>query len=250
MERPGLYHLNPYVNLIDPRNISYGNPALTPATIHSFTFALSTQLNTSMLTASVFHHASHNTIQQFTSLQSDTVAHTTFANLGQRQVHGISLSCNTPLFGKLYLTANSTLQYVRLLGTFKNRLQHRAGTNLTAMGSLSYRISKRFRTSGAISYTSPQLFLQGTSAPLVAHNLSLNWDVLRNEKGELSLFIENPFQKNRRFISEVQDPLFYQVQESMAVIRQYSLSFSYRFGKVQTSPARTKRKARVEPNDR
>jgi hypothetical protein len=75
----------------------------------------------------------------------------------------------------------------------------------------------------------------------VSNSLTLNREVLKNNKGSLSLSVRNPFQKYRRFLSEVNDPHFDQLNESYAVIRQYTAAFNYRFGKVQTSAPRKRR---------
>ncbi|AHM60382.1 TonB-dependent receptor [Flammeovirgaceae bacterium 311] len=241
LERPGLYHLNPYVNLTDPRNISYGNPGLDPATNHSFNLAYATFIKSSSINAGLFHHFANNSIQRFTSLGEDTVARTTYANIGRRQAYGFSLSGSTMLFNKLSLSLNSTTQYLRITSTFQDRLQHNTGLTLNASGNVSYRFNKTWRANGNLAYNSPQIFLQGRSAGFVSNNLSVHKDILKNNKGSVSLSVRNPFQKYRRYQNEISDPAFYQLQESFSVIRQFSLAFSYRFGKVQTSSPRRKR---------
>jgi hypothetical protein len=80
--------------------------------------------------------------------------------------------------------------------------------------------------------------MQGKSSGFISSSLSVNKEILKNNKGSLSLMVRNPFQQYRRFLSEVNDPGFHQLQQSFSVIRQYSLAFSYRFGKVQTSTPR------------
>jgi outer membrane receptor protein involved in Fe transport len=240
LERPGLWHLNPYVDLTDPRNISYGNPNLDPATNHSFNFAYSTFFKKSSINAQFFHNFTNNSIQQYTSLREDTVAHTTFGNVGKRKVYGLSLGSSSTFWNKFNLNINSTTQYSEITRILRDQSQTNAGLTINASANMGYRINKAWRLNGNLGYTSPQILLQGRSASFLSNNFSINKQFIGNHKGNISLAVRNPLQKYRRFQNEVNDPAFRQVQESFAVIRQYTVSFNYRFGKVQAGQARRK----------
>jgi outer membrane receptor protein involved in Fe transport len=246
LERPGLYHLNPYVDLTDPGNISYGNPELEPATNHVFNVAYNTYGKGVSINTSFFYYFTNNSIQHFTTLGADTVARTTYANIGRRQSYGFILSGSSTLFKKLILSLNTTFHYIHLSTTFQGQLQNNAGLTLNASGNASYRFAKTWRASGNMGYNSPQILMQGKSSGFISSSLSVNKEILKNNKGSLSLMVRNPFQQHRRFLSEVNDPGFHQLQESFSVIRQYSLAFSYRFGKVQTSIPRRIRSIQKE----
>jgi len=240
LERPGLWHLNPYIDLTDPRNISYGSPNLDPATNHSFNLAYSTFYKKSSINAQFFHNFTNNSIQQYTTLREDTVAHTTFGNIGKRKVYGLTLGSNSTLFNKFNLSINSTTQYSEITRILRDQAQTNAGLTVNASANMGYRINKAWRLNGNLGYTSPQIMLQGRSASFLSNNFSINKQFMGNHKGNFSLAVRNPLQKYRRFQNEVNDPAFRQVQESFAVIRQYTASFNYRFGKVQAGKSRNR----------
>jgi outer membrane receptor protein involved in Fe transport len=237
LERPLIWHINPYINLTDPRNISYGNPNLGPAINHTFNFGYHTFFKKGSINTQFFHNFSNNSIQQYTSIQEDTVAHTTYGNVGKRKVFGFTMGSNFTLWEKFNLNLNSTAQYAEITRQLRNKALTNAGFVVNSSALLSYRINKTWRFNGNLGYTSPQVLLQGRSASFLSNNFSINKQLM-GYKGNISLSVRNPFEKYRRFQHEVNDPAFHQIQESFTVIRQYTLSFNYRFGKVQAGQSR------------
>ncbi|WP_169336210.1 TonB-dependent receptor domain-containing protein [Pontibacter roseus] len=241
IERPSLYYLNPYVNQVDPRNISYGNPELEAATNNVLNLAYSTFVKGSSINASVFHNFTNNSIQSFTTLGADTVARTTYGNIGRNQTYGFSLSGNTTLFKRLSINLNSTTNYVKLTSMIDGLPQDNEGFTYNLFGYTSYRFEKGWRASGNIGYSSSRILLQGRSAGYIWNSLSVNKQFLKDNKASISFSVNSPFQKNRRFFNEINDPRFTQSQESYYAMRRYSLGFNYRFGKLKGDIARKKR---------
>lgn len=241
IERPSLYYLNPYVNQIDPRNISYGEPKLDPATNNVFNLAYNTFVKGTSVNASIFHNFTNNSIQSYTTLGSDTVARTTYGNIGRNQTYGFSLSGNTTLFKKLSINLNSTTNYVKLTSIINGLPQNNEGFTFNVFGYSSYRFEKGWRASGNLGYYSSRILLQGRSAGYIWNSLSVNKQFLKDNKATISFSVNSPFQKNRRFLNEINDPRFTQSQESFYLMRRYSLGFNYRFGKLKGDIARKKR---------
>ncbi|MBF8963123.1 TonB-dependent receptor [Pontibacter sp. FD36] len=241
IERPSLYYLNPYVNQIDPRNISFGNPKLDPATNNVFNLAYNTFVKGTSVNASIFHNFTNNSIQSYTTLGADTVARTTYGNIGRNQTYGFSLSGNTTLFKKLSINLNSTTNYVKLTSVIDGVPQNNEGFTYNVFGYSSYRFDKGWRASGNIGYYSSRILLQGRSAGYIWNSLSVSKQFLKDNKATLSFSVNSPFQKNRRFVNEINDPRFTQVQENFNVMRRYSVAFNYRFGKLKGDIARKKR---------
>ncbi|MBX0334472.1 TonB-dependent receptor [Pontibacter sp. HSC-14F20] len=241
IERPSLYYLNPYVNQIDPLNISYGNPKLDPATNNVFNLAYSTFVKGTSINASIFHNFTNNSIQSFTTLGADTVARTTYGNIGRNQTYGFSLSGNTTFFKKLSINLNSTTNYVKLTSVIDGVPQNNEGFTYNVFGYSSYRFEKGWRASGNIGYYSSRIMLQGRSAGYVWNSISVNKQFLKDNKATISFSVNSPFQKNRRFLNEINDQRFTQHQENYSLMRRYSVGFNYRFGKLKGDIARKKR---------
>ncbi|GEO04452.1 TonB-dependent receptor [Adhaeribacter aerolatus] len=251
IERPGLWYLNPYVNRTDPRNIYFGNPNLRAATNHSFDLSYSTFVKKTSVNTSLFYNFTNNSIQLFTTLGADSVARTTYGNIGKNQRLGLSFNTNMNLTKNLNLSLNASTNFVQLNGvitvadtvTKTNTLTPVSNNGITAnvFGYVNYKFGTKWRASGNIGYNSPQILLQGTSAGWAYNSFSVTRMLFKKDKGSLNLSISSPFQRNRRFFNELQDTRFYQNSESFYVMRRLSLSFNYRFGKLQGDIARKKR---------
>lgn len=231
IDRPILSYLNPYVYSVDPRNISYGNPALHAAISNVFNLSYNTFFNGSSITAGIFYHYTNNSVEQFTTLSADLIARTTYGNIAVNRTTGFSLSGNTTVFKKLNFNLNTTSGYVKYLSKYVSRPQ--SGLTFNATGYASYSFNKGWRASGNIGYSSSNILLQGKAAGYTWNTFSVFKDFLQDNRTTFSFTVSSPFQKNRRLFTELYDPAFHQLQESYLLIRRFSLSFNYRFAKVQ-----------------
>ncbi|MFT2009526.1 TonB-dependent receptor domain-containing protein [Pontibacter sp. 13R65] len=241
IQRPSLWFINPYINVIDSTNISFGNPYLEPATNNVFTLAYNTFVKGSSINASLTHNFTNSSIQQFTTLGDDRIARTTFGNIGQNSTTGLNLSGNSTFFKKLNVNLNGSLNYVQLESNLAGNLVKNRGLTANMHSNASYKFEKEWRLSGNIGLNSPRVMLQGISGGYAYHSLSLSKQFLKDNKATISGSISSPFQKNRRWFTEIDDPSFYQMSESYYLMRRVNLSFNYRFGKLKGDIARKKR---------
>jgi len=242
IERPGLWYINPFVNRIDPRNVSFGNPDIRPATSHAFDLSYSMFVKGTSVNTSLFYNFTNSSIQQITYLSSNAdTSYTTYGNIGQNQTFGLSLNGNVPVTKKLNVNLNANLTYVQLTGNLRGTVQSNSGINANVFGNLSYKLDKTWRINGNVGYNSPRILLQGTSAGYLWNGFSVNKSFLKKEKASLGININSPFQKYRPWRNEINDPVFYQLQESNFFARRIGISLNYRFGKLEGDIARKKR---------
>jgi ferric enterobactin receptor len=233
IERPSLYYLDPYVDLTDPNNISYGNPQLEPATSHALQLEYNMYVKSTTVSSSLFHHFTNNSIQSFTTLREDSVARTTFGNTGQNRNYGLAWGITTTWFQKLSLNLNGRAQYVHFTNQIEGQMRDSKGFNYQLQGNSSYRFGKNWRASGNISYNSPNVLLQGRTVGYIWSAVSLNKQFMKDQKASLSLSVRSPLQKYRRTASQLSSETFFQHRESLNILRQYNLAFSYRFSKLK-----------------
>ncbi|WP_286856288.1 TonB-dependent receptor domain-containing protein, partial [Proteiniphilum sp. UBA5431] len=82
ISRPGIWYLNPYVNDVDPNNISYGNPNLDAEKQHNFNInygAFSQKLNFNVTLSYAF---ARNAVTGYSFIENG-VTHNTYANIGK-----------------------------------------------------------------------------------------------------------------------------------------------------------------------
>ncbi|MDB5199087.1 MAG: TonB-dependent receptor [Chitinophagaceae bacterium] len=241
IERPGLYFLNPFVDVSDPKNISYGNPKIHAAISNVLHLTYNTFISGSSVNLSLFHNFTNNSIQRFTKLGADSIARTTYDNIGKSQSTGISINGMTTLFEKLSLNINSTVTYVKFTGLINDSIQNNAGFVFNVFGYGSYRFNKGWRASGNVGYSSPNILLQGKASGYIWNSMSVQKDILQDNHASITLSVTSPFKKYRRFFTEVNDPEFYLRQEAFFIVRRFTVSYNYRFGKLEDDITRKKR---------
>jgi hypothetical protein len=241
--------LNPYENRTDPRNIYKGNPDLLAAVSHAFDLSYSTMVKKSMVNTSLSYNFTNNSIQQFTTLGADSIARTTYGNIGQNRRLALSGSGNMNLTKNLNLNLNGNISFVHLTGVLSTRVNgvtvpadvKNQGFMANIFAYAGYKFPKGFRVSGNIGLNTAQVLLQGKSGGYTFNSFSVNKTLFKKEKGSINLSVSSPFQKNRRWFNELNDANFYQSSESYFQMRRIGLSFNYRFGKLQGDIARKKR---------
>src|SRR5688572_2131125 len=240
IERTGLWYLNPYENRIDPLNVSFGNPNLEPTKTHSFDLSHSAFIKTSSLNSSLYYNFTNNAIQSVTELSGDTSL-TTYDNTGKEQNLGLSLNTNLNPTNKLNLNLNSNLNYTKVFGTVNGEKASNDGISVSLFGFASYKFEKNWKLSGNVGYNSRMVMLQGRSGGYFHSSFTFGKTFLKNDKATVNLTFNNPSQRTRKWRNEINDPQFYQLQESEFVIRRFGISFTYKFGELKGGIAQKKR---------
>lgn len=233
IERPAMSYLNPYTDATDPRNISFGNPQLRPGKVHLFNLGYTAFKKSTSLNLNFIYNYTNNAIQQFTTLGTDTIARTSFGNVGKSQTYGFTLNGSTVLFKKLNISINSINDLARFINSAGSKLEERKGFMFSLSGTTSYRFSKGWKVSASFGYSSSRVLLQGKATGCSWNSAAITKTFFKDHKASIGFTVRSLLQNNRSSFTEINDFVFYQRWESDMVIRQYNVSFSYRFGKVQ-----------------
>lgn len=241
LQRPGLYFLNPYVNNLDPYNISYGNPALKATVNHVTNLNLSTFVGRTNYSINLNHSFANNAILRFTTIGNDTVARTTFGNIGNEQNSGISLGTGFSLINKLSINFNGSLNYRKYTSTVDRQFVTNKGFTYNLSTNTSYSFAKNLRAAISMMYNSSSLNFQGRTLGFFTHSTTVNYSFLRDKKANVSVSIYSPFQATRRNHTETDISQFYMVRDYIVIMRRFTLTWNYRFGKLQGGFKRKKR---------
>jgi hypothetical protein len=241
IERPGLRYINPYVNVIDPKNIFYGNPELEAAISHFIDVEFSADIKESFVTASMYYNFTNQVIQQFTILGPDDITRTTYGNIGENRRFGFNFYGNFPITKKLTLNINTNATYQWWNSIVGGKLVETEGPAGNATGNLSYNFGKNWRFNANFSYNSRLILVQGRSSGYINNSASVSKEFLRSRKASITFSASNPFQRERFVYSQLNDPVFTQRQEFFYIVRRFNASFNYRFGKLKEDIARKKR---------
>ncbi|RDV15725.1 TonB-dependent receptor [Pontibacter diazotrophicus] len=242
IERPGLYYLNPYVNRLTEKSVSFGNPNLEAATSHVLSLSHSFFKGSNSINSTLTHAFTNNAIQSYTSYNpADSVSSTTFGNIGKNGTTTLSLSGNATLFQKLSMNLNGSLSYSDLSGNINGIDLQNSGISGYMFSNFSYRFEKNWRASVNMGYYAPRVLLQGRSSGQFWNGASVSKSFLKNEKASINLSVQSPLDKYFTYYSELSGPDFFQRNESRNVRRRISIGFSYKFGKLKEDIKRTRR---------
>jgi outer membrane receptor protein involved in Fe transport len=232
LNRPNLDYLNPYVDLTDPWNISYGNPHLRPSLAHLLNLSYNTFINKTSFNINFSHQFTNNSIQQFTTLGTDTISRTTFGNIGQNRNSNLTANANATIFKKLNISLGGNASYLQYVSSINGKAYASNGFTYSASGTANLRL-KAFGVSSSLNYNSPNILVQGRTSGYISNSITLNKYFLKNNKANISLSVTSPFLKHRHTFTEINDPVFHMIRESYNLIRRYNLSVNYRFSKIQ-----------------
>jgi len=244
LSRPSIYYLNPYVNDVDPLNISYGNPNLDAEVSHTFDFSygkFSQKYSVNISTNAAF---TNNTIQQISTMNSSGVKTTTYKNIGKNQRFG------TYIYGlwrpnkKTNFNVNLSANYSVLESNDDRNLKNE-GLNYSIYSNLRYTIWKNGNLSGYGGYFSPRIMLQGKSGKYWYSGVSLSQEMFK-KKLTASVSVNQPFTRRFRYESNQDDPTFTRRSISYSYQRMARFNLSWRFGQMKDQIKKAKRSIKNE----
>lgn len=238
ISRPGIWYLNPYINDVDPNNISYGNPRLDAEQQHNFNInygSFSQKLNFNLTLNYAF---AKNAVTAY-SFVEDGVTHNTYDNIGRNQTVGTNLYVSWTPNQMIRTYLNGGVSYTDIRSTENSELKN-SGFSGRAFGGLTFTFPGDFRVGANGGLFLNRIQLQTEQSPFYFYSFSLQKSFL-NKKLDLALNMQNLFTKYRAFTSTTTGAGFTQKNEIMNPMRNFRLSVTYRFGELKASMKKVQR---------
>ena len=238
ISRPGIWYLNPYINDVDPNNISYGNPRLDAEQQHNFNInygSFSQKLN---FNATLSYAFAKNAVTSYSFMQ-EGVTHNTYANIGRNQTVGTNVYVSWTPTQMIRTYLNGGINYTDIQSTQNNELKN-SGFSGRAFGGLTFTFPKDFRVGANGGTFMNRIQLQTEQSAFYFYSFSLQKSLL-DKKLDLALNIQNLFSKYRAFTSTTTGEGFVQKNEFMNPMRNFRISVTYRFGDLKTSMKKVQR---------
>ncbi|MFT3675442.1 MAG: TonB-dependent receptor [Chitinophagaceae bacterium] len=243
LQRPQLYFLNPYREVIAPGVIRQGNPELDAELTHLLEVGYNTYTGKGSLNMSVYARFTNNAIATAMELHDDTT-YIGFQNIAVNKTYGFSVSGNIKPVKRVTVNSNMNIYYTRLNGDgFSND-----GWMYNLFVGTSIDLGKGWWHNFVGSFNSRRVILQGRMAAFYYHNTTLRKD-FKNKRGSIGINIANPFMKGTRMRTSVMTALFEQNENNINYTRGFRISFQYRFGKLQQSKDPRKAKKIINNDD-
>ena len=237
--RPSIWLLNPYVNDVDPMNISYGNPELDAEIAHSFNVTYSNFSPKYNYNISLNAAITDNAIERYSFVESDGVRHTTSGNIGSNQSYGANIYASYRPNGKVNVYLNFSGNY-RIIEA-NNDLQRR-NEGFMGYGSLGSRfvLWKGGSISANVGGQTPYLMLQGKGSAYYYTSFGVSQKLLK-DKMDIGCYISDPFWKKIYYKSNYDDPTYTMHTENYRLGQTIRVSVTWRFGKMNTQVKKARR---------
>ncbi len=231
IQRPGLRNINPYVDQSDNRNISYGNPQLSPEITNQVELGYNTMIKGVMLNAAVFYRHTSDIIERYLEVNDEGISVTTFRNIGTNNSVGLNFFTSFKIGKILSIRGGANVFTYDAEGTINGvELTQQAviwNGNLNATLSLK----KGFKVEAFGFYRPPRQTLQGYSTSFRMFSMGAEKEFL-DKRASLGIRIVEPFNRMKEFPSELSGETFVQESNFAIPFRSFGISFSYRFGKL------------------
>lgn len=237
--RPGIWALNPYVNDVNPMDISYGNPNLDAEIAHSFNATYSNFSQKFNVNISLNASFTNDAIEYYSFVDNNGVQHSTYDNIGNNQRYGANIYASYRPSGKMNIYLNSNINYSIIEAN--NELE-RSNEGFNAGGNLGARfvLWKGGSISANAGGSSPWIMLQGKRSGYYYTQFGVSQKFLK-DKMDIGCYISDPFWNKIYYKTDIDDPKYTMHSESYRLGQIVRLSIIWRFGKMDTQVKKARR---------
>lgn len=254
IRRPRFWQLNPFIDINDPANLRQGNPQLKPEYNNSFELNYSKNYGKGNFLAVLYYRNNPNDITQY----SDTITATqfqqlnnaainkdailnTYINAGTTNQYGAEFTLQYKAGKNFDITPTFNLQYRTVNARVNNLNLSNQGFNWEAKLITNYKIETTrssfwnnfgFQVIG--EFQSSEVIPQGRRLSELDVDLAIRKDFLKDKKASLTFAVSDVF-NSQRWGTIYDTEQFYQESFRRWNIRNFRLSFTYKFGDANFS---------------
>lgn len=246
IQRPSLYYINPYTALADPRDISYGNPNLSPELTDQYELGYNSFMKGISINASLYYKNTTDIIENFLRINDEGISVTTYQNIGRNQSIGTNLYVSGTIKKKLTLRGSVDIYTYNGQSTIEGIDLSNQAVLWNGRLNATLELPKELRVEAFGFYRSPTQTLQGSRASWSMFNIGFMKQF--NKRTSLGVNISQPFKKNMEFVNELSGANFFQRSNSIRPFRSVGVNFRHSFGKLDFRQQRNRR-SRINNDD-
>ena len=257
IRRPNFWQINPFIDINDPVNLRQGNPQLRPEFINSFELNYSKDYTSGNFLTSIYFRNNPDDITQY----SDTITAdqykdlqdagvdpnailNTFINASTTNRYGAEIVLQHRIGQNFNITPSFNMQYRTVKANVKDMDLSNEGFNWEAELTADYKIvtdrnklfnNLSFQVNG--QYESPEVIPQGKRKSEFVVDFAMRKDFLKNNKATVTFGINDLF-NTRRWGTIYDTETFYQDSFRRWNVRNFRITFSYKFGDADFSLSR------------
>ncbi len=254
IRRPNFWQINPFIDINDPVNLRQGNPQLRPEFINSFEFNYSKNYGKGNFLGSIYFRSNPDDITQYsdtiTAPQYDQLQDAgvdpnailnTFINAGTTNRYGLELVVQHKPGKNFNITPSFDLQYRTVKAKIKDLDLSNKGVSWEFSMTADYKIETKAKSvfnnlsfQLMSEYESAEVIPQGRRKPQYGVDFAMRKDFLKNNKATLTFGINDIFNTQRWGVI-YDTETFYQDSYRRWNVRNFRITFSYKFGKADFS---------------
>jgi outer membrane receptor protein involved in Fe transport len=241
IQRPGFGQVNPFIDATDPANLSKGNPYLQPQKIDYLELQYYRFFEKgSNFMANLFYRFSNYDWEGYvTYYNSLPVGDTLYKNAGLSktinagtlQTGGLNLSGTIEATKKLEIRASTSL-FEKYIQSDLQSANDQASFNYRFNTNIVYKFDKTLSAEFFYNYNSAHVEVQGKYPDYYYYNFAVRKQFLDN-KASISFTTTNPFTHYTDQVSYIDGPNFSATSDRQYPNRVFTLSFNYKFGKIE-----------------
>jgi outer membrane receptor protein involved in Fe transport len=254
IRRPNFWQLNPFIDINDPVNLRQGNPALRPEYTNSFEFNYNNTYKSGSFLGVIYYRNNQRDITQYsdtiTAVQYQQLNNAaidpnailnTFINARSTNRLGADFTLQQKLAKNLEIVPNINMQYRKVNAVVNGNDLSNEGFSWETKLIINYKIEAKksslfnnlsFQVVG--EYESPEVIPQGKRKEEYRVDFALRKDMFKERKGTLTFSISDVF-NTQRFGTIYDTETFYQDSYRRWNVRNFRVTFSYRFGNSKFS---------------
>ena len=190
ISRPGLGVLNPYVNVLTPGQVSYGNPDLKSGQTHNLSLSYSNYAGAFSGSAKASWRHSSNSITDVIFMRDD-VMNTTYANVGKNDRMEIELSGDWSITNSLRWSVYTSTSYSHIKAESEFLKTTNCGWQTYINTNVNYTMPCKVRLSAYGGYYTPWIDLQSKGSDGYYYGLSASRSFLKDEALTVSVNLSN-----------------------------------------------------------
>lgn len=244
ISRPSLRYLNPNIDSSNPRQVTQGNPELSPEYTDNYELGYSTFFKGTMVSFSGFFRNTTGSIQAVRTVAANDVVYTGYDNIGHENAIGTNIFTNISISNKFSLNGSVDAYYSMLDNGLTDPDYAASNEGFVISGRLfgNYTLPKDWQVQLFTFARGRSVQLQGSSGGFAAYGMGINKQ-FDEKRGSIGFGADNFLSKQFTIRNEIITPTI--VQNSTNVMRNmnFKVNFSYRIGKLSVDQKPRKKKS-------
>ncbi len=240
IQRPEYEALNPFYNTTDPKNISTGNPFLSPEIAHRFEATYTKESKIGSFTITGFYRINDDDIQPFIKYYPRLlIGDSTYENVSLNQRLNAGKEFNTGadisgdlrigtkfnIRGSMFFFHRKTINKIDA-GLSRNSFNYRMNINAT------YQFTNSFLAEFFSNFNGPRNEAQGRYPSFTTYNIAVRKQFW-NKKGSFAITTTNIFSKYLSQMTVLEGPGFKSYGTRNIPFQAIGINFTWKFGKME-----------------